>query len=165
MCGRERGTIRPRWSIHRRRQKRLRRGLRPSGGLLVGVPNLASLQARLGRERWYHYDVPRHRVHFTLQGLRAVLAASGYAVLGMRHLLLEHNAFGMWESAMNRFTRNPSYLYNLLKRNAPLRSRDLPISLAGLAGLPVAAVAEVAAGLSGRGGTVAVLARRGDSYH
>jgi hypothetical protein len=39
-------------------------------------------------------------------------------------------------------------------------STDLPITVAGLALLPVAALLELAAGLAGRGGTVAVLARR-----
>ena len=145
--------------------ERLRSWLRPDGVLLVGVPNLASVQAGLGRERWYHYDVPRHRVHFTVRGLTTLLAASGFTVLRTRQLLLEHNVFGMWESVMNRITTNPSYLYNVLKRNAPLRSRDLPISAVGIAGAPVAALAELIAGLSGRGGTIAVLARRAGEYH
>jgi hypothetical protein len=35
--------------------------LKPGAGLLVGVPNLASLQARIGGQYWYHLDVPRHR--------------------------------------------------------------------------------------------------------
>lgn len=39
--------------------------LRRGGGLVVGVPNLASVQAQVGGERWYHLDVPRHRTHFT----------------------------------------------------------------------------------------------------
>ncbi len=145
--------------------ERLARWLRPDGGLLVGVPKLASLQARLGRERWYHYDVPRHRTHFTVRGLMSLLAASGFTVIGTRQLLLEHNLFGMWESLMNRVTSNPSYLYNVLKRNAPVRSADLPISAVGLIGAPVAAFAEVLAGVSGHGGTVAILARRRDGYH
>ena len=51
--------------------------LSPGGTLLVGVPNLASLQARLGGERWYHLDVPRHRTHFTAQGLELLLGAPG----------------------------------------------------------------------------------------
>ena len=54
--------------------ERIHSWLRPRGGLLVGVPNLRSLQARLGGDRWYHLDVPRHRVHFTGGGLRALLS-------------------------------------------------------------------------------------------
>ena len=50
-------------------------GCAPAAALLVGVPNLASLQARIGGERWYHLDVPRHRVHFTPAGLRRAARA------------------------------------------------------------------------------------------
>ncbi len=45
--------------------ERIRGWLAPRGAVLVGVPNLDSLQARLGGARWYHLDVPRHRTHFT----------------------------------------------------------------------------------------------------
>jgi SAM-dependent methyltransferase len=141
---------------------RARTWLAPRGGLLVGTPNLASLQARLGGERWYHLDIPRHRVHFTTSGLHALLQASGFEVVRTEHLLAEHNPFGMWQSLINRITSRPSYLYNLLKRNAPLRSLDLPVSVLGLALVPVAAVLELTAAMRGQGGTVAVLARRSD---
>jgi SAM-dependent methyltransferase len=135
--------------------------LRPGGGLVIGVPNLASLQSRLGGERWYHLDVPRHRVHFTPAGLRALLHSQGFSVHSVRHTLLEHNAFGMWQSLLSRFTRHPSYVYNLLKRNAPLRSPDLVLAVAALPAAPIAAALELVAGAAGRGGTIAVVARRG----
>jgi SAM-dependent methyltransferase len=134
--------------------------LRPGGGLLIGVPNLASLQARLGGERWYHLDVPRHRVHFTPPGLKALLRSHGLVLQATRHTLLEHNPFGMWQTLVSRLTRHPSYVYNVLKRNAPLRSPDLAIAVAALPAAPFVAALELAAGAAGRGGTIAVLARR-----
>jgi SAM-dependent methyltransferase len=138
---------------------RLHGWLRPGGGLLVGVPNLASWQARLGGGRWYHLDVPRHRVHFTAAGVYALLGRHGFQVLRAEHRLLEHNPFGMWQSAVNRLTRHPSYLYNLLKRNAPLDARDLAVTLAAIPLAPVAAGVEALAARAGHGGTIAVLAR------
>ena len=117
---------------------------------------------------WYHLDVPRHRVHFTPAGLSALLRRTGFTPLATHHVLLEHNPFGMWQSFVNRFTSHPSYLYNLLKRNAPLRSRDLLITAGAALLAPIAALAELAAGLAGRGGTLAVLARLDaapDRYH
>jgi hypothetical protein len=128
--------------------------------ILVGTPNLASLQARIGGARWYHLDVPRHRTHFTVRGLELALVRAGLEPVRTTHLLAEQNTFGMWQSIVNRLTRRPSYLYNLLKRNAPLTSPDLPITVACLALLPAAALLELTAGLARRGGTVAVLARR-----
>jgi SAM-dependent methyltransferase len=136
--------------------------LAPGGALLVGVPNLASLQARLSGERWYHLDVPRHRVHFTAAGLDQLLRGHGLEPVRVHHVLLEQNPFGMWQSLLSLITRQPSYLYNLLKRNASARSGDLAISVAALPLAPAAGLLELGAGLARRGGTIAVLARRGE---
>jgi SAM-dependent methyltransferase len=132
----------------------------PRGALLVGVPNLASWQARIGGARWYHLDVPRHRVHFTPSGLSALLSAHGFAPVHTHHLLFEHNPFGMWQSLVNGWTRHPSYLYNVLKRNAPFDWRDAAVTVAAVPAAPLAAALELLAGLERHGGTIAVLARR-----
>jgi SAM-dependent methyltransferase len=134
--------------------------LAPGGLLLVGVPNLGSVQARAGGARWYHLDVPRHRTHFTVAGLEALLGASGFEVVAVEHALLEHNPFGLWQSVVSRVTRTPSWLYHALKRNARLRSRDAVLTAVALPLVPLAMAAEWAFALSGRGGTVAVVARR-----
>jgi SAM-dependent methyltransferase len=140
--------------------ERIRGWLSPGGAVLIGVPNLDSLQARLGGPRWYHLDVPRHRTHFTAQGLHRLLGDQGFSVRRTYQLVLEHNPFGMWQTLVSTFTSTPSYLYNLLKRNAPLRSPDLVITAAALPLTPLAGALELLAGLSGHGGTVAVVASR-----
>lgn len=134
--------------------------LAPGGLLLVGVPNLASVQARAGGARWYHLDVPRHRTHFTVDGLHALLRRHDLEPVATHHVLAEHNPFGLWVSVVSRATRVPSWLYHALKRNAPLRSRDALVTAVALPLVPVAVAAELAFALAGRGGTVAVVARR-----
>jgi SAM-dependent methyltransferase len=140
--------------------ERIATWLRPGGMLLVGVPNLASVQARVGGARWYHLDVPRHRTHFTVKGLETLLRAHGLEPVAAQHVLAEHNPFGLWVSFVSRFTRVPSWLYHALKHNAPLRSRDALITALALPLVPVAVLAEAAFGLAKRGGTVAIVARR-----
>jgi SAM-dependent methyltransferase len=134
--------------------------LAPGALLVVGVPNLGSVQARAGGARWYHLDVPRHRTHFTVAGLHALLLRCGLEPVATHHVLAEHNPFGLWVSLVSRGTRVPSWLYHALKRNAPLRSRDALVTAAALPLAPVAVVAEAVFGLARRGGTVAVVARR-----
>ena len=52
--------------------------LRP-GGLFMGeVPNAAGWGARLFRDRWYHWDLPRHLVAFTPSTLRRLIEAAGF---------------------------------------------------------------------------------------
>lgn len=132
----------------------------PGGGLVVGVPNLASLQAWVGGERWYHLDVPRHRSHFTPTGLSQLLNDTGFQIVAVEHRLLEHNPFGMWQSGLNRLSREPSWLYNVLKRNARFSARELALTALAVPLIPLAAATELAAGQVRRGGTIAVLARR-----
>jgi len=139
--------------------------LRPGGALLVGVPNLASVQARAGGPRWYHLDVPRHRTHFTVAGLHALLRRHGLEPVATHHVLAEHNPFGLWQSLVSRATSTPSWLYHALKHNAPLRSRDAVITAAALPLAPLAVLAELVFGLARRGGTVAIIARRSDCRH
>jgi SAM-dependent methyltransferase len=138
---------------------RLRDWLRPGGTLLVGVPNLDSLQARIAGPHWYHLDLPRHRTHFTAKGLATLLDRTGFTIDRTEHVLLEHNPFGLWQSAVSRVTPTQSWLYHALKRNAPLRAADAVPTLLALPFLPVAAAVELAAGRAGRGGTVAILSR------
>jgi SAM-dependent methyltransferase len=61
--------------------RRVSEALRPDGLVLATVPNFGCWQARRFRSRWYHLDLPRHRVHFTARSLAAALEASGLEVL------------------------------------------------------------------------------------
>ena len=57
--------------------RRVRDALRPGGLVLVTVPNFSSWQRRRFGARWYHLDLPRHRVHFTPAALRRALERAG----------------------------------------------------------------------------------------
>ena len=131
-----------------------------SGTLVIGVPNLASLQARIAGGRWLHLDVPRHRHHFTPAGIRQLLDAHGFTAIRSHQVLIEHNLFGMWQSWLDRFASSPAYAYNLVKRNVAPRPRDLAVTAALAALGPLAVTLELGAGLAGRGGTMAIVARR-----
>lgn len=65
--------------------------LKPQGGLIVQVPNVASCQARMFRSRWYGLDVPRHLVNFTAGGLRLLLNKVGFEILSVSHFSLRDN--------------------------------------------------------------------------
>ena len=136
--------------------------LEPGGALVVGVPNLRSLQARIAGGAWFHLDLPRHRTHFTPAGLEALLSSEGFRIERVRHLVLEHNVHGMWFALLTRLGMTPGFPFHLLKRNVPARPRDLALLLvAGPLLLPVAALLELGAAAARRGGTVALVARRG----
>jgi SAM-dependent methyltransferase len=133
--------------------------LRPGGLLLVGVPNLASVQAEVAGEGWLHLDAPRHRVHFTADGLRRLLVRSGFEIVRTHHLVLEQNVHGMWFALLTRLGMRPGFPFHFLKRNIDARGRDLALTALGIPLIPVAALLEGGAAVVHRGGTVAVVAR------
>jgi SAM-dependent methyltransferase len=52
--------------------------LRPGGRVGVIVPNWGSWQRRAFGDRWFPLELPRHRCHFSAEGLRRALAAAGF---------------------------------------------------------------------------------------
>ena len=58
--------------------RRVREALRPGGLMLISVPNFGCWQRRRFGSRWYHLDLPRHRVHFTQAGLGRALERAGF---------------------------------------------------------------------------------------
>jgi SAM-dependent methyltransferase len=61
--------------------RRVHAGLRDGGLLVVIVPNFGSWQRKAFRTRWFHLDLPRHRVHFTRDGLDHTLKRAGFEAL------------------------------------------------------------------------------------
>ncbi len=145
--------------------RRIHTWLAPRGTLIVAVPNLASTQAHIGGDRWFHQDVPRHRVHLTPVGANALLARTGFATTRVRHLLIEQNPLGMWQTLLNRLTSERDFAFRLLKRDLAATSRgqrwrDLAVTaIAGPLLAPVALVAELVAGLARRGGSIVIEGR------
>ncbi len=106
-----------------------RRILKPGGRLIIAVPNFSSAQARLSGPHWFHLDLPRHLYHFPLEALQRLVEQAGFSVRSVHHFSLRQNPFGWIQSALNRFTRQPTdALYTLLHgrgagASAPLARR------------------------------------------
>ena len=63
--------------------------LKPSGQLLVAVPNPASLDAQHYQQDWAAYDVPRHLYHFVPATMRQLLASHGLRISHTVPLVLD----------------------------------------------------------------------------
>lgn len=94
---------------------RARELLRPGGRLVVSVPNVASLQARVFGRHWFHLDRQRHVFHFTPRALRTLLERHGFSVDRMGYLAPEMEAIGLVQSTLNRLGFEPDRLYRVVK--------------------------------------------------
>lgn len=60
--------------------REIRRILRPKGKLFIGLPNRASLAARVFREHWYQLAAPVHVFHWSPLTLTQMLEKHGFQV-------------------------------------------------------------------------------------
>jgi SAM-dependent methyltransferase len=62
----------------------VRAALRPGGLVAITVPNFSCWQRVRFGSRWFHLDLPRHRVHFGPTALRTALERAGLEELQLR---------------------------------------------------------------------------------
>lgn len=55
--------------------------LKPSGTLLIAVPNFNSYDARYYKEFWAAYDVPRHIWHFSKKGIKRLFSKHHFTLI------------------------------------------------------------------------------------
>ena len=156
-------------SPHQALQK-VSRVLKPNGLLVIAVPDIAGLQARLFKRNWFHLDVPRHLFHFSLDTLSALLQQHGFAITTVNRYSFEYDTFGALQSALNTICRSKNLLFDLLMRRKTLRAivaRSAPRELADLVHTalltpPLLALSlpfGVIASWAHRGGTMEIYAR------
>ena len=141
--------------------------LRQGGIAMIGVPNFASLEAKIAGAGWFHLDVPRHLYHFTPSTLKALVEEAGLRVEHVTRSAPEYDMFSFVQSIENRMGLPFNLLYDILRRRearlnhpavAPLLSlvavgAAVPLALVGALWTPLAAMLRCSA-------TMTIYARR-----
>ena len=135
--------------------------LKPGGRLILQVPNVASLQARIFGARWYGLDVPRHLINFTPQALRLLLGQAGFSCKLVPRFSLRDNPASLASSLA--IGLDPIGRRGREKRSNAIMEGALEICYFGL--VLLALLPALIESLCGRGGTLWAEARRkiGDS--
>jgi SAM-dependent methyltransferase len=90
--------------------------LKPSGLLIISVPNISSFQALIFRHRWYHLEVPRHIYHYDPETLGQVLAEAGFRVVDIDFNSAEHNGSGFLGSIIRFNLKEENLLHKMFRK-------------------------------------------------
>lgn len=90
--------------------------LKPGGVFYVSVPDIRSLQARLGANDWAYLDVPHHRFHFTRASLDRLAGQVTFEKIRDDRFSAEYDIFGWFQTLMNRTTHAHNYFHNRFKK-------------------------------------------------
>jgi SAM-dependent methyltransferase len=99
----------------------MRRVVKPTGKLLIGVPNIAGLNARIFKQYWWYLGAPVHPFSYSVGSLRGMLRKHGFAVdrvaysgdysgiLGSMQIYLNRKSGRL--SSQGLVVRNPALLW------------------------------------------------------
>ncbi len=143
--------------------KECRRILKPGGVLLISVPNIGSLQARLSGKHWFHLDPPFHLYHYSLANLKKLIEDSSFKTLKVKHFSLEYNPYGYIQSIFNSLGFRPNLFYDFLRSKLAREDSYAAVAVMFLlmpVVLPLSMILSVAEAAAGAGGTIDVYARK-----
>lgn len=120
-----------------------RRILKEGGILLLRIPNLASLEARLAGEKWYHFDYPFHVAHYSPRAVTRLLQSCGFSDVRVSQAMTEYRQTLLYSVLSALGVPLPLWLKVVL---LPLQVVFMPLSCL--------------LGLLGNSGTIEVVARK-----
>ncbi len=139
----------------------LRSLLAADGIVVLAVPNFDCLEARWGKDAWFHLDVPRHLHHFSPGSLERLVVGAGFDVVDVATLSIEYGPFGLLQTAQNALPGVPrNALYGLLKHGQKLpRLTAAAVLAAAAVGTGPALIGSALQAALGRGSSITVTAR------
>lgn len=102
-----------------------KRILKKDGLLILEVPNIDSLSARVFGKHWLHLDLPRHLYHFSPSTLKAFLESHGFKIVRVQRLSLRHDPYSFVQSTLNvLWGQKHNLLFEILKKEKTHRFRE-----------------------------------------
>ena len=115
--------------------------LKENGLLVILVQNIRSFEFKLGKENWFHLDLPFHLFQFTEEGIVDILQKKGFQIKRIKRFHLEYSPFGWLQTLLNLSKIKFNFFYDLLKSGSlrgdkmeEVKSKDI---LATLLLLPI----------------------------
>ncbi len=96
--------------------------LNSTGKLLIAVPNVDSLEAKIFKENWFHYSYPFHLIHFTPKSVKIMLQKTGFYPISIDFWNPEYTVSGLVQSFLNWFLPKDTF-YSIISH----RRQTMPL--------------------------------------
>lgn len=124
--------------------------LKPGGLACIIVPNVDSIEQRLGGRHWYPYLPPRHVLFFTPKSLARLLERAGLQVMKRSFSWLKGGSF------VASLAPRMNFLHDLRQSGATQLLVRVTYALLGIASVPIS----IAAIMAGHGSAIMIMARK-----
>jgi len=139
--------------------------LKPTGYLMMSLPNIDSLQSRLFRGNWLHLDPPKHLFLLGPPDLISEMKRFDFKLIKQKYFSLEQNVFGIQQSILNCLLSRREVLFEALKGNVTYVKEYSRFSIAlqklfYLSSFPVFAFLAALEAAVKKGGTMELIFRK-----
>lgn len=139
-----------------------RANLSPGGRIVIGVPNVDSLDFRVFGRNWFHLAPQYHLWHFSPKSLEILLKKAGFKIEKIDWWSPEHHPAGILQSFINSTSGSRNALHALVRRGegSSFSAKDAFWSIFWLTvGLPIIFSLWTASSLFHRSGAIVVVAK------
>lgn len=142
-----------------------KRNLIKNGKIIIGVPNIDSLEFNLARKYWFHLQPRFHLWYFTTESLKILLKRAGFKIGKIDYWSIEHHLTGVLQSFINKVARSEeNVLHKLIKRGTgevPLKRKDVFWSFFFFTiGAPIIFLFWITGSILKKSGTIVLVAER-----
>lgn len=134
------------------------------GKIVVGVPNIDSLEYKIFKNRWFHLVPQYHLWHFTPKSIRKLLQRENFRIVKIDYWSIEHHPTGILQTFINAASGTDAALQKLVKRSDGVKNMNSPAIFWSMfwftIGAPVVAAFWLIQAMLKRSGTVVIVARK-----
>lgn len=98
------------------------KNLNKNGSLIIGIPNIDSLEFAFFKDNWFHLAPKYHLWHFSPFSITCLLNDCGFIVKKIDYFSFEHHFAGLIQSVINKTSGSSNILHKLFKRRSDLSS-------------------------------------------
>jgi len=139
-----------------------RRNINRKGKIVIGVPNIESLEYKVFKSNWFHLVPKYHYWHFSVRSIEMLLNSTSYKIDKIDYWSLEHQPAGILQSFINSTGNSENVLHKLIKRGTEMEKisiKDLTIICFWMTlGLPIVFVFWLIESILHKSGTMVVVA-------
>jgi len=105
-----------------------KRILADDGVIIIGVPNISSLQYKIFSNNWFHLCAPAHNFQFSQKGILSLMNQSNMASYTAKHFDLIVSITGWFFSLQNLLIKPNNYYWHYLQKTATLEKNKKNIN-------------------------------------
>jgi ubiquinone/menaquinone biosynthesis C-methylase UbiE len=107
--------------------KEIYRILKKEGKLVIRIPNSDSLEAKLAGKKWFHWDEPYHKHHWTCSEFKNILLKAGFKKVEINFKMLEYKQVLLYSCLNKSGIKTKSYEMKLFL--LPFQIIFVPLSI------------------------------------